>query len=138
GIPSRHSRLSAPLAPSPGRTPAARVTPGGGMPASPAGAPAHLAALQMHFAEDSWTEVYDARGERLFYDIGSADSTRTVSGVPPLRVVLGNPVVVSLQLDGRPVPMPDGARRNMLLKFRITSSGRAAPAHLAAAGVQAP
>jgi len=91
------------------------------------------AALRMHFAEDSWTEVYDARGQRLFYDIGSADSTRTVSGMPPLKVLLGNPVGVSLELDGRPVSIPGGARRNVTLVFRITRTGQSASAHLAAA-----
>ncbi|HEY2590291.1 MAG TPA: RodZ domain-containing protein [Steroidobacteraceae bacterium] len=99
--------------------------------------PAKATALRMHFAEDSWAEVYDARGERLFYDIGSADSTRTVSGMPPLKVVLGNPVGVSLELDGRPVSVPDGAQRNVTLEFRITRSGHSAPAHLAAAGEHA-
>ncbi len=93
-----------------------------------------VAALRLHFAEDSWAEVYDARGERLFYDVGPADSTRTVSGTPPLKIVLGNPAGVSLELDGRPVSIPGGAQRNMSIEFRITRSGRVAPSHLAAAG----
>ena len=99
----------------------------------PAPGPERAAALRMHFAEDSWAEVYDARGQRLFYDTGSADSTRTVSGTPPLKIVLGNPAGVSLELDGRPVSIPSGAERNVSVRFRITSSGHAAPAHLAAA-----
>jgi cytoskeleton protein RodZ len=91
----------------------------------------------MHFAEDSWAEVYDARGERLFYDVGPADSTRMVSGTPPLRVVLGNPAGVTLELDGRPVSIPGGAQRNMSIEFRIARSGRVvAPSHLAAAGAR--
>ncbi len=95
------------------------------------------AALEMRFAEDSWTEVYDARGARLFYDVGFAGSTRTVSGVPPLRVVLGNPPEVALQLDGRPVAVP-GAVRNVIAEFRINRSGRVAPVRLAAADTAAP
>jgi cytoskeleton protein RodZ len=90
------------------------------------------AALEMRFTEDSWTEVYDARGARLFYDVGFAGSTRTVSGVPPLRVVLGNPPEVALQLDGRPVTVPGGVR-NVIAEFRINRSGRVAPVRLAAA-----
>lgn len=111
---------------------------GGSAPPQPerprAAIPARTAALRMHFAEDSWAEVYDARGERLFYDIGPADSTRTVSGMPPLKIVLGNPAGVSLELDGRPVALPDSAQHNVTLEFRITRSGHAASAHLAAAG----
>ncbi len=92
-----------------------------------------VSALQLHFNEDSWAEVYDARGERLLFDVGSADSTRTVSGTPPLRVVLGNPAGVALELNGRPVSMPDGAARNVSIEFRINRSGRVAPSRLAAA-----
>jgi cytoskeleton protein RodZ len=137
---------AAAVAPSPAALPVAGLTPGqrppeqGTSPESPrsqAAVPARTAALRIHFAEDSWAEVYDARGERLFYDIGSADSTRTVSGMPPLKIVLGNPVGVSLELDGRPVSVPDGAQRNVTLEFRITRSGHSAPAHLAAAGEHA-
>ncbi|HTX23216.1 MAG TPA: RodZ domain-containing protein [Steroidobacteraceae bacterium] len=95
---------------------------------------AKVAALQLHFSEDSWAEVYDARGERLLFDVGSADSTRTVDGMPPLRVVLGNPTGVALELDGRPVAVPPGAARNVSIEFRINRSGRVAPpSHLAAA-----
>jgi cytoskeleton protein RodZ len=134
------------VAPTPTAVPVAGLAPGqnaaeqGTLPESPrarAAVPAKASALRMHFAEDSWAEVYDAHGERLFYDIGSADSTQTVSGMPPLKVVLGNPVGVSLELDGRPVSIPDGARRNVTLEFRITRSGHSAPAHLAAAGEHA-
>jgi cytoskeleton protein RodZ len=92
-----------------------------------------VSALQLHFNEDSWAEVYDARGERLLFDVGSADSTRTVSGTPPLRVVLGNPAGVALELNGRTVSMPEGAARNVSIEFRINRSGRVAPSHLAAA-----
>ncbi len=111
------------------------------VPASTAGTSARRSAaahpriseLQLHFSEDSWAEVYDARGERLFFDVGSADSTRTVSGAPPLRVVLGNPVGVALALDGHPVSVPDGAARNVSIEFRINRSGHVAPSRLAAA-----
>ncbi len=91
-----------------------------------------LSALTMRFSEDSWTEVYDARGERLFYDVGFAGSTRTVRGVPPLRIVLGNPPEVALQLDGRSVAVP-GVPRNVMTEFRVARSGRVAPMRLAAA-----
>ncbi|MGH8259058.1 MAG: helix-turn-helix domain-containing protein [Steroidobacteraceae bacterium] len=89
-------------------------------------------ALLMRFTQGSWAEVYDASGKRLFYDNGSADSTRTVSGTPPLRVVLGNPAGVSLLLDGRPVSIPGGGERGSRVEFQIAGSGRTAP-HLAAA-----
>lgn len=136
-------RFAIPTSPADGALPPESRAPGPAQP-SPADfgppAPAHLrnppdgrtAALEMRFTEDSWTEVYDARGARLFYDVGFAGSTRTVSGVPPLRVVLGNPPEVALQLDGRSVAVP-GAVRNVIAEFRINRSGGIAPMRLAAA-----
>lgn len=137
-----HAAAAAPTA-----APPAAATPAAAPAAGGQSAPEHVAltpiraeaaadradsALTLRFGQDSWTEVYDARGRRLFYDVGSANSTRTVSGTPPLRIVLGNPAGVSLQLDGRPVPMPAGAEPNVRIEFEITRGGHAAP-HLAAA-----
>ena len=85
----------------------------------------------MHFSADCWVEVYDARGERLFYDIGAADSARSVSGAAPLRVVLGNAPGVSLEVNGRPTALPDAGSDNSL-QFTISRSGRLTPARLAA------
>jgi cytoskeleton protein RodZ len=98
----------------------------GAVNAATGGAPAAaMVSLAMHFSQDSWTEVYDATGKRLLYDTGSAGSTRTVSGVPPLRVVLGNAPAVSLKLDGEPLTVPDLAR-NRLSTFQVSASGRVA------------
>ena len=94
------------------------------------------AGLALHFSQDSWTEVYDARGQRLFYDIGRAGSTRTVSGVPPLRLVLGNAPAVSVEFDGRPVAMPD-APHDRTADFRIGPSGRIALIRRSAAASRA-
>ena len=38
-------------------------------------------------------------GQRLFYDIGSANSSHAVTGTPPLRVVLGNAPGVSVSIN---------------------------------------
>ena len=112
-------------------------TPGAGSARRSAEAHASASALQLHFTEDSWAEVYDARGERLLFDVGSADSTRTVSGMAPLRVVLGNPTGVALELNGRPVSVPESATRNVSIEFQINRSGRVAPARLAAVDARA-
>ena len=100
----------------------------------PVHAKARIADLKLNFSEDSWAEVYDAHGARLYYDVGSGGSSTAVSGVPPLRIVLGNPAGVALQLDGRPVSIPDGAERDVTVEFEVNRTGRASPARLAAAG----
>ena len=59
------------------------------------------AELTLKFSSDSWAEVYDASGQRLFYDVGAASSAHTVKGQAPLRVVLGNASGVALEFNGR-------------------------------------
>jgi cytoskeleton protein RodZ len=95
-------------------------------------------ALTLHFAQDSWAEVYDARGDKLFYDVGPADSTRTLSGMAPLRIVLGNAPGVALEINGRAVSLPSAGTGDAAAQFRITRSGHVLPAPLAAAEAHHP
>jgi cytoskeleton protein RodZ len=80
--------------------------------------------VKLKFAADSWVEVYDVNGERLFYDIGSADSVRTVTGTPPLRVVLGNASGVALEVNGRERRVPATLVTDEGAQFTINRSGR--------------
>jgi cytoskeleton protein RodZ len=82
--------------------------------------------VTLKFAADSWVEIYDVNGERLFYDIGSADSVRSVTGTPPLRVVLGNAPGVSLEVNGRAARVPDSALQDEGAQFTINRAGRIA------------
>ena len=59
-----------------------------------------LAQIQLQFAKDSWVEITDDRGERLFTNIGKAGTERTVEGVPPFSVLLGNAPAVKLRYNG--------------------------------------
>ena len=61
--------------------------------------------LTLHYSADSWTEVYERSGRRLFYDVGAANSVKTVSGSAPLRVVLGNASGVSVEVNGHGKPI---------------------------------
>lgn len=80
--------------------------------------------LTLRYSDDSWTEVYDARGARLFYDVGSANSVQTLSGLFPLRVVLGNASVVAVELDGHTIELSKLANSNGAINFAIDRSGR--------------
>ena len=40
-------------------------------------------ACTLELTNDSWVEVYDSRGERLFYDVASAGSVQSIEGRPP-------------------------------------------------------
>ena len=63
---------------------------------------ATLASVTLSFSGESWVEIVDARNERLFTNIGRPDTERTVEGVPPFSVLLGNAPVVTLKYNGQP------------------------------------
>jgi cytoskeleton protein RodZ len=85
--------------------------------------------LTLKFSSDSWAEVYDASGQRLFYDVGTASSAHTVKGPPPMRVVLGNAAGVALEFNGRPALAPANVRPDGSARFVVNAHGRAVPAH---------
>lgn len=80
--------------------------------------------LTLRFAADSWVEVYDANGAKLFYDVGTAASSRTVSGTPPFRVHVANAPGVSLDVNGKPATVPANAVKGDEAQFVINRSGR--------------
>ncbi len=96
----------------------------GGVPPTAAGAPAALAAvpskstaaseadagrgagrarLRLSFSADSWVDVRDAEGRRVYAGNGRANSVKTLTGTAPLRVYLGFASGVQLQLNDRAV-----------------------------------
>lgn len=84
--------------------------------------------LTLKFSSDSWAEVYDASGQRLFYDVGAASSAHTVKGPVPMRVVLGNASGVSVEYNGRPASIPSTVMPDGSVRFVINARGRAVPA----------
>jgi len=95
------------------------------LPAPSESAPAAPVApirIRLEFAGESWTEVYDARGERLMFGMGSAGRVRNLSGEPPLRVVLGDASVVALQVNGATVAIPERPGRDST-RFVIEADG---------------
>jgi cytoskeleton protein RodZ len=84
--------------------------------------------LTLKFSADSWAEVYDASGQRLFYDVGSASTAHTVKGPAPMRVVLGNAAGVLLEFNGRATPVPTSPSPDGSVRFTINAHGRTVPA----------
>ncbi len=90
--------------------------------------------LTLKFSSDSWAEVYDASGQRLFYDMGAASSAHTVRGPAPLRVVLGNASGVAVEYNGRPASIPPATQPDGSTRFVINAHGRIVPASTASDG----
>ena len=77
----------------------------------PAAAEPAQVTVSLEFTEDCWTEVTDSAGERLLFNLGRAGSSVTVSGTPPLSVLLGSADGVTVTVDGQDYPIRDADRR---------------------------
>ena len=97
-----------------------------------AAAPSTLAALprralELAFSGESWVEIYDARGVRLFFGFGHTGTTQILNGVPPFRFVLGNVPAVALSFEGAGVSLPEAAP-GARVHFTLDSAGLVAGA----------
>jgi cytoskeleton protein RodZ len=61
------------------------------------------ARLRLSFSADSWVDVRDAAGRRVFTGNGRANSVKTIAGMAPLRVYLGFAGGVQLEVNDHAV-----------------------------------
>lgn len=95
----------APLPPA-AETPAPSESAGSGArPAAPAPPAADVASLRFRFAQESWVEVRDAKGDLVASQLNRPDSEWTVRGKLPLTLVVGNAAGVTLELNGEAVAL---------------------------------
>ena len=57
------------------------------------------------FTRESWVEVRDGQGRIIFSRLNPAGTAEAVSGLPPLRLVVGNASGVRLLYNDRPVDL---------------------------------
>ena len=86
------------------------------------------ARLDLNFSAPSWVEISDAEGRHLLHGLIERGSTRTLTGSPPLLVVLGNAPAVTLRLDGQPVSPGPLVRRDGSAHLLIDATGRVSAA----------
>lgn len=109
--PQPSAAQAAPATASPART----ETPVDTSPAAP------QLVIELTYSGDCWTEASDASGRRLFYDLGVAGRTVRLSGVAPVRLILGDSGNVSITVDGRPYNIPASARSGRLARLTISA-----------------
>jgi cytoskeleton protein RodZ len=61
--------------------------------------------LSLAFSGDCWTEVSDATGRRLFFEMGRAGNAVTLTGIAPFAVLFGNVDNVTVQVDSKDYPV---------------------------------
>jgi len=91
-------------APATGSSDAAGAPPAAATPSAAAPASAE-ATLVLTFRDASWTEVKDGRGQTLVSQMIAGGQTRSITGAPPLDVVIGNATEVRATLRGQPLDL---------------------------------
>ncbi|MDX9842384.1 MAG: helix-turn-helix domain-containing protein [Aquabacterium sp.] len=70
------------------------------------------APVKMVLTDQSWIEVVDATGAKLFSRIARAGETLELQGQAPFRLRIGNASAVQVSFKGQPVPLTDITRNN--------------------------
>lgn len=68
--------------------------------------------LQIAFSGECWTEIRDATGRAVFFDLGRNGQQHDLRGMPPFQVLLGNAPAVELKYNGTPVALRAHTRRD--------------------------
>ena len=58
--------------------------------------------LKMELTTESWIEVYDALGKKLYFDLAKPREKIRLTGTAPFSVTLGNARAVSVNFNGKP------------------------------------
>ena len=91
--------------------------------------PAQLPAVEegqlrvfVSYSGDCWTEITDASGKRLLFDLGKDGRTVELSGAEPFNVLFGNPGNVSLRVNGQDYALPPTNRPDRPMRLTISGS----------------
>ena len=87
----------------------------------PAAVPEGQVRLQLRFTGDCWTEITDASGRRLFFDLGRDGRVANVAGQAPLSVLFGNADNVSVRVNGEDYAIAASDRRGLTARFTIVA-----------------
>lgn len=108
---------------------AAHISAPSAAPAAGAGADTEAAAgmgrahLRMSFSADSWVDVHDAAGRRIFAGNGRANSVTTIAGIAPMRVYLGFASGVQLEINDRAVAIGPQFMAGDVARFEAGADG---------------
>nr|WP_299240653.1 RodZ domain-containing protein [uncultured Halomonas sp.] len=75
--------------------------------------------LSFVFNEESWTEVFDASGERILVGLQSAGTEATAEGEPPFRLTIGNADDVELRYRGEEIDLGTRAAGTNVARFTL-------------------
>ena len=77
--------------------------------------------VALSFSGECWTEISDADGRRLFFDMGRDGRTVDLSGKAPFSAVFGNAGNVSVKVNGSNYTIPAVGRRGNTARVTLTN-----------------
>lgn len=75
--------------------------------------------LALSFSGECWTEISDADGRRLFFDMGRSERNIELSGKAPFSALFGNVENVSIKVNGSDYTIPARNRRGRTANVTI-------------------
>ena len=81
------------------------------------------ARLRLSFSADSWVDVHDAAGRRVFAGNGRANSVKTIAGIAPMRVYLGFASGVQLEINNRAIAIGPQFMAGDVARFEAGADG---------------
>ena len=87
-------------------------------PAASTAAPAAEETIGITFRDYSWTEIRDRNGRVILSGMNRGGTTQSVSGTPPLDIVIGNAVDVRVTFRGNRVDLVPYTRQNVA-RFKL-------------------
>jgi cytoskeleton protein RodZ len=83
--------------------------------------PAGQISLTMQFSGECWTEITDADGRRLFFNMAHSGQSAEVSGTAPFTALFGNADNVEVQVNGSSYALPEPGSANRTVRVAINS-----------------
>ncbi len=78
--------------------------------------------ILLTYSGDCWTEITDADGRRLFFDLGTDGRTVELSGAAPFNVLFGNAENVRIRVNGSERAIGAAERRGRTARLTIAGS----------------
>lgn len=76
--------------------------------------------LNITYSGDCWTEITDASGRSLYFDLGQSGQTVNLTGEAPFNVLFGDAANVSLVVNGASFDIPARDLRGRTARLTIT------------------
>ena len=77
--------------------------------------------LRASLVGECWIEVQDSQNELIYGDLNRAGDVLVLNGRAPLKVLLGNAPMASLEFNGRAIDLESATTRDAIARLTLTN-----------------